>query len=124
MKIKNSHVGDHPFIGYNKNLYYIDPLLIQVFKINNDQIEKYIFFDFGNDSPAKSDIESLMARKPWTTKGYNKAFQLENVYETPDLVIASIILAHKFLSILFDKKSNKSIAWDVTKCEAGEFYKY
>lgn len=123
-EIKNSHIGDQPFIGYNKKLYYIDPLLIQVFKINNDQVEKYIFFDFGNDNPTKSDIESLMARKPWTSTGYNKAFQLEDVYETPDFVRARVILMPKMLAILFDKKSNKSIAWDAVKSGRGELYQY
>jgi hypothetical protein len=123
-EIKNSHIGDHPFIGYNKQLYYIDPLLIQVFKIYNNQVEKYISFDFGNDSPTKSDIESLMARKPWTSLGYNKAFQLEDVYETPDFIRARVILKPKMLTILFDKKSNKSIAWDAVKCGRGELYQY
>lgn len=123
-EIKNSRIGDHPFIGYNKQLYYIDPLLIQVFKIKNGQVEKYIFFDFGIDNPTKSDIESLMSRKPWTASGYNKAFQLEDVYETPDFVRAKVILMPKMLTILFDKKSNKSIAWDQVKSGKGELYQY
>jgi hypothetical protein len=113
-EIENKNMPN-PFTGYNKQLYYTDPLLIQVFKIHDDRVEKYIFFDFGKDAPSKSDIESLLSRKPRTFQGYSKVFQLENVYETPDFVVATIILSPNGYSILFDKKSNKSIAWESDK---------
>lgn len=122
-EIENKYMAN-PFTGYNKQLYYTDPLLVQVFKIHNDRVEKYIFFDFGKDTPSKSDVESLISRKPRTYQGYSKAFQLEDVYETADFVRARVILMPKMLTILFDKKSNKSIAWDAVKSGRGDLYQY
>lgn len=121
-------IGDkrmgNEFIGYNKQLYYSDPLLNQVFRIHNDQVEKYIFFDFGDKNPTEADIISLLPENRKTFMGYSKAVQLKYVYETPEFVRASIFLAQKELTILFDKKSNKSIAWDAVKCGRGESYQY
>jgi hypothetical protein len=122
--IENKYMAN-PFTGYNKQLYYTDPLLVQVFKIHNDLVEKYIFFDFGKDTPSKSDVESLMTKKPRTYQNYSKVFQLEYVYETPDFIVAHYLLLAKGYSVLFDKKSNKAIAWNSdrkTKIEAYQWF--
>lgn len=110
------------FIGYNKNFYFIDPFLNQVYKINDEQVENYIFFDFGDKNPTEAENATRLANRKISYTGYSKAQQLENVYETPDFVIANIILDKKFLVVLFDKNSNKSIAWNTYKGFKNEPY--
>lgn len=123
-EIKDKRSTPNPFTGYNKQIYYSDPLLVQVFKIHFDRVEKYIFFDFGKDTPSESNVESLISRNPRTYQGYSKAFQLENTYESTDFVVATVSLQSKFYSILFDKKSGKSIAWSQGKNTKYETYQW
>jgi hypothetical protein len=112
------------YTGYDKNFYFIDPYLNQVYKISDGKIVKYLFFDFGDKNPTEAENATRLANNKMYYVGFNKAYQLENVYETPDFVMANIILMPDGLSILFDKNSNKSIAWNTSKDYVVEPFQY
>lgn len=99
------------FIGFNNNFYFIDPFLNQVYKIYDEKVESYIFFDFGDKNPTEAENATRLANRSLIKNFSSKARQLENVYETPDFIMANIIVGSDGLVILYDKKSEKSITW-------------
>lgn len=111
-----------PFVTYNQCLYYSDPLLIQVYKTHNKAVVPYIHFQFGDKTPTTSDVENLLNMKPRTFDGYEKPYLLENVFEIESAVTGAIRLNGRLLTILFDKKSNKALAFDLLKSKEGERY--
>jgi hypothetical protein len=111
-----------PFVTYNKCLYYTDPLLVQVYKVHNKTIEPYIYFNFGDQTPTTADVEKLLSVTPRTFNGYEKAINLVNVFETKSTITGAVSLNRRPHYIIFDKKSDKAIAFDFYKNMGRETY--
>jgi len=111
-----------PFVTYNQCLYYSDPMLLQVYKTHKKIVVPYIQFQFGDKTPTTSDVENLLSMKGRTFKGYEKPYLLENVFETETTVTGAVNFNGRLLTIIFDKKSNKALAFDLLKSREGRIY--
>ncbi|MEC3882086.1 6-bladed beta-propeller [Parapedobacter sp. 10938] len=85
---------------YDGEMYWIDPLLNKVFKVDGDGVRSYLFYDFGTDNatadlPKDAPLSQLSKR--------NMKFNIANICETGDYVFSTMISGSEMVYMRFDK---------------------
>jgi hypothetical protein len=102
------------FYGYNGSYYFIDSYYLKVYRLSKGSLENYIFFDFGEKNPKEQEVDFLVSKRLNHYKGFDIPFQLEYVFENSGFIKANLMLNNKSINILYDKKTEKTLAFELT----------
>ena len=110
-----------PFYQYNDSIFFYEPLVSRVFKINQDGYEVAYAWDFGAMSPEKSRLEkNINAERTGQLfesgqiKGtLNTQFQNENYCFTRFTRIAKLYSNEIInINVLYDKRNNRAFVFE------------
>ena len=99
------------FYGYNNSLYFIDPYLLEVYKIQSGKVAKFFSIDWDQYKLKKEQIASLLKEGRSTTeqsRKSGKAHCLETVFETSSFVFSNVIVKNDSHIVLYDKKTGNT----------------
>lgn len=85
---------------YDNEMYWIDPLLNKVFKVDSAGVKSYLFYDFGADN-ATTDLPKDAPLSQLSK--HNMKFNISNICETGDYVFSTMMSGSEQVYMLFDK---------------------
>ncbi len=94
--------------SYSGKYYFIDPFLLEVYRIKNDKIEGFFSIDWPGKKLSEEQITVLVNGKQTAnnlSRESGKAHYLNSVFETPSFVLAYVMVDNDMSVVLFDKKS-------------------
>lgn len=85
---------------YDNEMYWVDPLMNKVFKVDSAGVRSYLFYDFGADNagvdlPQEALLSQLSER--------NMKFNISDICETGDFVVSKMMSGSELVYMRFDK---------------------
>lgn len=112
--------AENQFAEYNGQVYFKDLFYNKIYKIHEDSIENLFSIDCERNNLSEEEINLLIEEGRFTSEAIRnkgKANNLKYLYENENFIISQLSLGDKITTIIFDKKSNKHIAFEEVKCE-------
>jgi hypothetical protein len=107
-------------IKSNNNIFWLDPYACNIYKMSDNNVISYIDLDFGDKNVLPQDIMSGKIKQPGQLRKGNKAWSLQDYYETNELLTARLFIGNDICRVVANKKTTKSI---VIKGFTTDFYR-
>ena len=87
---------------YNAGAYWTSPVFNKVYKIHENGVENYIFFDFGENNVSKSEVLNFTTKE---LMDQGKAYFVQNCSENKDFIAADIGIGGRPHFIIVNKNT-------------------